>query len=84
GPSGITAIRAILPPELIISAVGGVSDKNFGDYTKAGIFAFGVGVDGGEGKGEGSEGLFVKRTQAPGGDEGDGGAVCRILQRPGD
>ncbi|MGO8381591.1 hypothetical protein ACC745_39340, partial [Rhizobium ruizarguesonis] len=28
GPSGITAIRAILPPELTIAAVGGVSDKN--------------------------------------------------------
>ena len=39
GPSGITAIRAILPPELVIAAVGGVSDKNFSDYTKAGIFA---------------------------------------------
>ncbi|CCM74598.1 2-dehydro-3-deoxy-6-phosphogalactonate aldolase [Rhizobium mesoamericanum] len=44
GPSGITAIRAILPPELVIAAVGGVSDKNFGDYTKAGIRAFGLGT----------------------------------------
>ncbi|WP_028747749.1 2-dehydro-3-deoxy-6-phosphogalactonate aldolase [Rhizobium mesoamericanum] len=44
GPSGITAIRAILPPELVIAAVGGVSDKNFGDYTKAGIHAFGLGT----------------------------------------
>ncbi|WP_431321531.1 2-dehydro-3-deoxy-6-phosphogalactonate aldolase [Rhizobium sp. YTU87027] len=44
GPSGITAIRAILPPELVIAAVGGVSDKNFADYTKAGIHAFGLGT----------------------------------------
>ncbi len=44
GPSGITAIRAILPPDLVIAAVGGVSDKNFGDYTKAGILAFGLGT----------------------------------------
>src|SRR6478735_7278285 len=44
GPSGITAIRAILPPELMIAAVGGVSDKNFAEYTKAGILAFGLGT----------------------------------------
>lgn len=44
GPSGITAIRAILPPDLVVAAVGGVSDKNFGDYTKAGILAFGLGT----------------------------------------
>lgn len=44
GASGITAIRAILPPELVIAAVGGVSDKNFADYTKAGILAFGLGT----------------------------------------
>ncbi|GES50333.1 2-dehydro-3-deoxy-6-phosphogalactonate aldolase [Rhizobium sp. NBRC 114257] len=44
GASGITAIRAVLPPELIIAAVGGVSDKNFADYTKAGVLAFGLGT----------------------------------------
>jgi 2-dehydro-3-deoxyphosphogalactonate aldolase len=44
GSSGITAIRAVLPPELVIAAVGGVSDKNFADYTKAGILAFGLGT----------------------------------------
>jgi 2-dehydro-3-deoxyphosphogalactonate aldolase len=43
GPSGITAIRAVLPPEVLIAAVGGVSDENFGDYAKAGIKAFGLG-----------------------------------------
>ena len=44
GASGMTAIRAVLPPELVIAAVGGVSDKNFADYTKAGILAFGLGT----------------------------------------
>jgi 2-dehydro-3-deoxyphosphogalactonate aldolase len=44
GPSGINAIRAILPPELTIAAVGGVSDKNFAEYTNAGILAFGLGT----------------------------------------
>jgi 2-dehydro-3-deoxyphosphogalactonate aldolase len=44
GPSGINAIRAILPPELVIAAVGGVSDKNFSEYTDAGIKAFGLGT----------------------------------------
>ena len=43
GPSGITAIRAVLPSDLMIAAVGGVSDENFGDYAKAGIKAFGLG-----------------------------------------
>jgi len=44
GASGITAIRAVLPPELTIAAVGGVSDQNFSEYTKAGILAFGLGT----------------------------------------
>ena len=43
GPEGINAIRAVLPADLMIAAVGGVSDKNFGDYAKAGIKAFGLG-----------------------------------------
>ena len=43
GPSGINAIRAILPPDLLIAAVGGVSDENFADYIKGGISAFGLG-----------------------------------------
>ncbi|UXS95551.1 2-dehydro-3-deoxy-6-phosphogalactonate aldolase [Agrobacterium tumefaciens] len=44
GPSGINAIRTILPKDLVIAAVGGVSDKNFADYTNAGIIAFGLGT----------------------------------------
>lgn len=43
GADGISAIRAVLPPDLMIAAVGGVSDKNFGEYAKAGIKAFGLG-----------------------------------------
>lgn len=43
GAAGITAIRAVLPPNLMIAAVGGVSDQNFADYVKAGIRAFGLG-----------------------------------------
>jgi len=43
GPSGIAAIRAVLPKDAVIGAVGGVSDKNFADYISAGIQAFGLG-----------------------------------------
>ena len=43
GAAGITAIRAVLPADLMIAAVGGVSDRNFADYTRAGIVAFGLG-----------------------------------------
>ncbi|MGF6309177.1 2-dehydro-3-deoxyphosphogalactonate aldolase [Bradyrhizobium sp. i1.8.4] len=43
GASGITAIRAVLPPDVMIAAVGGVSDQNFAEYVKAGIRAFGLG-----------------------------------------
>ena len=43
GVSGINAIRAVLPPDLMIAAVGGVSDESFADYARAGIAAFGLG-----------------------------------------
>lgn len=43
GPSGISAIRAVLPPELEIAAVGGVSETNFADYAKIGVKSFGLG-----------------------------------------
>ena len=43
GAAGITASRAVLPADLMIAAVGGVSDTNFADYAKAGITAFGLG-----------------------------------------
>lgn len=43
GPSGIQAIRAVLPAELEIAAVGGVSETNFADYAAIGIRSFGLG-----------------------------------------
>ncbi|MCM2290728.1 2-dehydro-3-deoxy-6-phosphogalactonate aldolase [Allorhizobium sp. BGMRC 0089] len=44
GPSGISAIKAILPPHIPLGAVGGVGEKNFGDYLKAGARTFGIGT----------------------------------------
>jgi len=44
GPSGISAIRAVLPADLMIAAVGGISDKSFAEYTRTGIHAFGLGT----------------------------------------
>jgi 2-dehydro-3-deoxyphosphogalactonate aldolase len=43
GPSGIQAIRAVLPKDIEIAAVGGVSEANFADYAKIGIRSFGLG-----------------------------------------
>lgn len=43
GPSGISAIRAVLPEYTVVVAVGGVSDKNFGHYAGNGVRAFGLG-----------------------------------------
>ncbi|MBN9076193.1 MAG: 2-dehydro-3-deoxy-6-phosphogalactonate aldolase [Rhizobiales bacterium 65-79] len=43
GPSGINAIRAVLPKGLEIGAVGGVSERDFAAYAKAGIRTFGLG-----------------------------------------
>lgn len=43
GASGIAAIRAVLPKDAIIGAVGGVSDQDFADYAAAGVRAFGLG-----------------------------------------
>lgn len=43
GSSGIAAMRAVLPAETIVGAVGGVSEKDFADYRSAGVTAFGLG-----------------------------------------
>jgi len=43
GVSGISAVKAVLPKDAVIAAVGGVSDTNFADYWKAGCRAFGLG-----------------------------------------
>ncbi|MET0749408.1 MAG: 2-dehydro-3-deoxy-6-phosphogalactonate aldolase, partial [Rhizobium sp.] len=42
-PAGINAIRAVLPADLTIAAVGGVSEANFADYIQGNILAFGLG-----------------------------------------
>ena len=44
GPSGIKAIRAILPDGIEISAVGGVSESDFVGYAAVGIRTFGLGT----------------------------------------
>jgi 2-dehydro-3-deoxyphosphogalactonate aldolase len=44
GPTGINAIRAVLPKDLLIAAVGGVSEANFAEYVDVGITAFGLGT----------------------------------------
>jgi 2-dehydro-3-deoxyphosphogalactonate aldolase len=43
GPSGIAAQLAVLPRDVVVGAVGGVSDKNLAPYMAAGIRAFGLG-----------------------------------------
>ncbi len=43
GASGIKAIMAVLPEDIVVGAVGGVSEKDFETYHAAGISAFGLG-----------------------------------------
>ena len=43
GPSGINAIRAVLPKDVAVGAVGGVSNDDFAAYAKVGIRTFGLG-----------------------------------------
>ncbi|WP_439271138.1 2-dehydro-3-deoxy-6-phosphogalactonate aldolase [Pseudochrobactrum sp. HB0163] len=43
GPSGIAAIKTILPKDTVVGAVGGVSDQSFGDYARVGVRVFGIG-----------------------------------------
>lgn len=43
GPSGINAIRAILPRDVPVGAVGGVANEDFAAYAKVGIRTFGLG-----------------------------------------
>jgi len=44
GPTGIAAIRAVLPPTTVAAAVGGVSDRSFGAYANVGVKVFGLGT----------------------------------------
>jgi 2-dehydro-3-deoxyphosphogalactonate aldolase len=43
GPGGVSALRTILPPDTVVGVVGGVSDKDFGAYSAAGVRTFGLG-----------------------------------------
>lgn len=43
GPSGVNAIRAILPKDTVIGAVGGVADADFSAWMKIGVKTFGLG-----------------------------------------
>jgi len=44
GPGGLKALRAVLPPETEVFAVGGASPSNFGDWGAAGATGFGIGT----------------------------------------
>jgi 2-dehydro-3-deoxyphosphogalactonate aldolase len=44
GPEGLKAIRAVLPKDLPVYAVGGAGPTNFADWAKAGADGFGIGT----------------------------------------
>ena len=44
GPKGIKAIKAVLPPELPLYAVGGANPSNFNEFFAAGCVGFGLGT----------------------------------------
>ena len=43
GPDGVKAMRAVLPPEAQVYAVGGAGPENFADWLAAGCDGFGIG-----------------------------------------
>lgn len=44
GPAGLAAIRAVLPPEVPVYAVGGAGAANFAEWRRAGADGFGIGT----------------------------------------
>lgn len=44
GPAGLSAIKAVLPKETPLYAVGGAGANNFGEWLKAGATGFGIGT----------------------------------------
>lgn len=44
GPRGIKAMKAVLPPEIPLYAVGGANPDNFGEFFAAGCAGFGLGT----------------------------------------
>lgn len=45
GPDYIKALKAVLPPQIPVFAVGGISPENLHDYLKAGCVGAGLGSD---------------------------------------
>lgn len=43
GPAGVKAVRAVLPRDVPVLAVGGITAANMGDYLAAGATGFGIG-----------------------------------------
>lgn len=43
GPQGAGAVRAVLPPEIPLGAVGGVTEADFAAYMRVGVRCFGLG-----------------------------------------
>ncbi len=44
GPAGVKAIKAVLPSDVDLYAVGGASADTFGDWFAAGVAGFGIGT----------------------------------------
>jgi len=44
GPSGLKAMRAVLPPKTEVFAVGGAAPETFADWRAAGASGFGIGT----------------------------------------
>jgi 2-dehydro-3-deoxyphosphogalactonate aldolase len=44
GPGGIAAIKAVLPANVVVGAVGGIGPENMADFAKVGVSAFGLGT----------------------------------------
>jgi len=44
GPEGLKALRAVLPKDLSVYAVGGAGPANFADWARAGANGFGIGT----------------------------------------
>jgi 2-dehydro-3-deoxyphosphogalactonate aldolase len=44
GTQGLAAVRAVLPPQTQVYAVGGVGPANFADWQRAGANGFGIGT----------------------------------------
>ena len=43
GPKGIAAIGAVLPKDIAVGVVGGISEADFADYARIGVRVFGLG-----------------------------------------